>query len=100
MFQRKARSGFSMQIKGLQLNRPMLEDVAVELGITYRDVLFANGILTVYNTSKACQEIVDDGDLVSFVAMALDISKDDIADVQEVQEEIKPIDVGDFLDED
>lgn len=93
------RKGFSMKIKGLQLSRPHMEDIAVELGITYRDVLFSNGILTVYNTSPEFQSIVDDGAIQSFVAMALDISTDDISDLTEVEEEQKVLDLSDLLEE-
>jgi len=50
-------------------------------------VLIKDGVLTVYNTSKTSQEIINYGDLITFVAMALDISPEKISDMQEVEEE-------------
>ena len=81
------RKGFSMKVDGIHLNRPDLHHIAAELGIGTRDVLTKDGILTIYNTSKVCQEIIDDNALASFVSMALDISAEDISDIQEVIEE-------------
>ncbi len=81
------RTGFSMKIKGIILNRPDMHNIAEELGVTENDVLIKDGILTVYNTSKTCQEIVDDNALAVFVAMAVDISPDDISDIKEIVEE-------------
>lgn len=87
MFPRsKIRTGFSMKVNGSHLNRPDLHNIAAELGITTRDVLTQDGILTIYNTSAACQEIIDDNNLALFVSMALDISPEDISDIQEVTE--------------
>lgn len=83
----KIRTGFSMKVKGAHLNRPDLHNIAAELGIGTRDVLTQDGILTIYNTSKVCQEIIDDNNLASFVSMALDISAEDISDIKEVIEE-------------
>jgi len=83
----KIREGFSMKLNGVQPNRPELHNIAAELGIGTRDVLIKDGILTVYNTSAACQEIVDDNALASFVSMALEISPEDISDIQAVVEE-------------
>ena len=54
MFGRPVRTGFSMKVEGVHLNRPDLHDIAAELGIGTRDVLTENGVLTIYNTSKTC----------------------------------------------
>ena len=83
----KIREGFSMKLNGIQPNRPELHNVAAELGIGTRDVLIKEGVLTIYNTSEVCQEIVDDNALASFVSMALSISTDDISDIKAVVEE-------------
>ena len=95
------RTGFSMKVDGVHLTRPDLHDVAAELGIGTRDVLTKDGILTIYNTSKVCQEIIDDNDLASFVSMALNISAEDISDIKEVIEEPVKIefDPSDFEDD-
>ena len=82
----KPRTGFSMKINGVHLTRPDLHNIAAELGITTRDVLNKDGILTIYNTSKVCQDIIDDNALASFVSMVLDISAEDISELQEVVE--------------
>ena len=96
------RKGFSMKVKGIILNRPDMHDIAAELGVTENDVLIKDGILTVYNTSKACQEIVDDNALAVFVAMAIDIPAENITDITEVVEEkVKmEFDLSDFEDDD
>ena len=96
------RKGFSMKVKGILLNRPDLHNIAAELGISENDVLMKDGILTVYNTSKTCQEIVDDNALPVFVAMAVEISAEDISDIKEVEEErVKmEFDLSDFEDDD
>lgn len=96
------RKGFSMKVSGVLLNRPDLHNIAEELGIGTRDVLTENGVLTVYNTSQTCQGIIDDNNLTSFVAMALDIPVDNISDLQEVVEEpVKmEFDLSDFEDDD
>ena len=96
------RTGFSMKVDGVHLTRPDLHDIAAELGIGTRDVLTKDGILTIYNTSKTCQEIIDDNDLASFVSMALNISAEDISDIKEVIEEPVKIefDPSDFEDDD
>ncbi len=101
MFGRPVRTGFSMKVEGVHLNRPDLHDIAAELGIGTRDVLTENGVLTIYNTSKTCQEIIDDNDLASFVSMALNISAEDISDIKEVVEEPLKIefDPSDFEDD-
>lgn len=95
------RKGFSMKVSGVHLNRPDLHNISAELGITERDVLTQDGILTVYNTSDACQEIIDDNALIAFVAMALEISPDAISELKEVVE--KPVklefDLGDEDDD-
>lgn len=83
----RVRTGFSMKVTGTHLNRPDLHNVAAELGINTRDVLTHDGILTIYNTSKTCQEIIDDNNLASFVSMALDIPEENISDIQAVIEE-------------
>lgn len=96
------RKGFSMKVSGILLNRPDLHNIAEELGVGTRDVLTENGILTVYNTSAACQEIVDDNNLALFVSMALDIPVENISDIQEVVEEaVKMVfDLSEFEDDD
>jgi len=76
-----------MKLSGIQPNRPELHNVAAELGIGTRDVLIKDGILTIYNTSETCQEIIDDNALASFVAMALSVSAEDISDITAVVEE-------------
>lgn len=75
-----------MKVKGTHLNRPDLYNVAAELGINTRDVLTQDGILTIYNTSNVCQEIINDNNLASFVSMALDINVEDISEITEVTE--------------
>jgi hypothetical protein len=91
-----------MKITGIFLNRPDMHNIAEELGVTTNDVLIKDGVLTVYNTSETCQEIVDDGDLISFVAMAIDISPESITDMQEVEEEpiVMEFDLAEFEDDD
>ena len=96
------RKGFSMKVDGIHLTRPDLHEIAADLGIGTRDILTKDGILTIYNTSETCQEIVDDNALATFVAMALDISPENISNIKEVVEEPVKIefDPSDFLDED
>lgn len=91
-----------MKVSGVHLTRPDLHNIAAELGIGTRDVLMKDGILTIYNTSKACQEIIDDNDLASFVSMALNISPEDISELNEVVEEPVKIefDLSEFEDDD
>ena len=91
-----------MKVSGVHLTRPELHNLAAELGIGTRDVLVKDNILTIYNTSEACQEIIDDNALVSFVAMALEIPAEDISELKEVVEEPVKIefDPSDFEDED
>lgn len=79
------RTGFSMKVNDVHLTRPDLHVIAAELGISTRDVLMNDGELTIYNTSKECQEIIDDNALASFIAMALNISPESISDIKEVQ---------------
>ena len=82
------RKGFSMKVRrGIHLNRPDMHNIASELGIATRDVLIKDNILTIYNTSETCQEVVDDNALPQFIAMAVNISPEDISDIQEVVEE-------------
>lgn len=94
------RTGFSMKISGVQLKRPELHNIAAELGIATRDVLMNEDILTLYNTSPACQEIIDDNALTSFIAMALEISSEQISDITAVVEEPKKIEFDFDDDED
>lgn len=102
MFGLPLRTGFSMKINGIFLNRPDMHNIAEELGVSTNDVLIKDGVLTVYNTSKTCQEIIDDGDLVAFVAMAINISTDDIGELSEVKEEPVELefDLSEFEDDD
>jgi len=94
------RTGFSMKVEGVLLNRPDLHVIAAELGIAAKDVLVENKILTVYNTSDTCQELVDDNALVSFIAMTLNISPDDITEFTAVKAKPKVIEMDDMFDED
>lgn len=94
------RTGFSMKIDGVHLNRPDLHHIAAELSITTKDVLFENGILTVYNTSQECQEIVDGNALITFVAMALDITAESISELTPVKAKPKIMEMDDLSDED
>jgi hypothetical protein len=87
MFGLPLRKGYSMKVSGVHLNRPDMHDIAAELGVSTNDVLIKDSILTVYNTSEACQEIMDDGALAAFVAMAVNISPEDISQMKEVEEE-------------
>ncbi|MEA2073332.1 MAG: hypothetical protein U9O86_07065 [Campylobacterota bacterium] len=93
------RTGFSMKVDGVQLNRPDLHEIAAELKIQTKDVLVDNGILTVYNTSDACQEIVNDNALATFVAMALEISPESISEITPVKAKPKILDKADFMDD-
>ncbi len=101
MFKMPLRKGYSMKIDGVHLNRPDLHVIAADLGISERDILTKDGVLTVYNTSPTCQEIIDDNALVSFIALILDISPDQISDLQEVEEEPVELefDLSDFEDD-
>jgi len=96
------RKGFTMKVKGIILNRPDMHDIAAELGVRENDVLIKDGILTVYNTSQTCQEIIDDNALAVFVAMAVEISPEDISEMTAVVEEkVKmEFDLSDFEDDD
>ena len=102
MFGLPLRKGFSMKVDGVHLNRPDLHEIAADLGIADRDILIADRVLTIYNTSDTCQEIINDNALVSFIAMTLDIPQENISDLKEVEEE--PIemefDLSDFEDDD
>ena len=102
MFGLPLRKGFSMKISGVILNRPDMHEIAAEIGVSTNDVLYKDGILTVYNTTPSSQEIIDDGALEAFIAMALHISPEDIGEMKEVEEE--PIeldfDLSEFEDED
>ena len=92
------RKGFSMKVKGaVHLNRPDLHILAAELGIGERDVLLQDDILTIYNTSKTCQEIIDENALVPMVSLTLDIPSEDISELKEVEEE--PVEMDFDLDE-
>jgi len=98
----KVRTGFTMKVEGIHLTRPDLHIIAAELSIATRDVLTKDGILTIYNTSTECQDIINDNALASFVAMALNITAEDITDIKEVVE--KPVkiefDFDEFEDDD
>lgn len=94
------RTGFSMKVDGIQLTRPDLHAIASDLGITTKDILFKNNILTIYNTSDECQAIVDDNALATFVAMAVDISPEDISQITAVKAEPKTIEMDDFDEDD
>ena len=98
----KIRKGYSMKIEGVLLNRPDLHNIAAELGVQPGDVLTKNKILTIYNTSDACQEIIDDNALVPLVAMTLNIDPENISELQEVVEEPVKIefDLSEFEDDD
>ena len=102
MFGMPLRKGFSMKVSGVILNRPDMHDIAAELGVSTSDVLTKDGILTVYNTSKTSQEIIDDNALAAFVAMALNISPEDISELKEVEEERVELDfdLSEFEDDD
>ena len=102
MFGLPLRKGFSMKVKGIFLNRPDMHNIAEELGVSTNDVLIKDGVLTVYNTSETCQEIIDDGHLALFVAMAVHISAEDISDMKEVEEEPVELefDLSEFEDDD
>ena len=92
------RTGFSMKVDGVQLTRPDLHEIAADLGVATKDVLFSNKILTIYNTSKASQEVIDDNALAAFVAMALDIPTENISEMTAVQAKPKVLEMD--LDED
>jgi len=102
MFGLPPREGFSMKVNGVLLNRPDLHEIAADLNIGTRDILTKDGILTIYNTSETCQEIVDDNALASFVAMALNIPAEDITELKAVVEVPVKIefDPSEFEDED
>jgi hypothetical protein len=102
MFGLPPRKGFSMKVDGIHLNRPDLHEIASDLGIGTRDILTKDGILTIYNTSTTCQEIIDDNALASFVSMALNISVDNISEMQAVIEEPVKLefDPSEFEDDD
>ncbi len=84
----ETRTGYSMKVEGKHLNRPDLHLIAADLGIRTMDVIIKDGRLVIYNTSQECQEIIDDNALASFVAMALDLSPENITDIQEVKAEV------------
>lgn len=93
------RTGFSMKVDGVQLNRPDLHILAAELSIKTKDVLVENMILTVYNTSETCQEIIDDNALVSFIAMTLEISPESISEMTAVKAKPKILERDSFDDD-
>lgn len=86
MFGLPPRNGFSMKVEGIHLNRPDLHEIASDLCIGTRDILTKDGVLTIYNTSTTCQEMIDDNALVSFIAMTLNIPIDNISDFKAVVE--------------
>lgn len=102
MFGRPLRTGFSMKVDGVHLNRPDLHIIAADLNIGTRDILIKDRILTIYNTSETSQEIIDDNALASFVAMVLGISPENISEMQAVVEEpvVMDFDPSDFEDDD
>jgi len=87
-----------MTVGAVHLSRPELHNLAAELGIGTRDVLIKDGILTIYNTSEICQEIIDDNALVSFVSMVLSIPAEEISELKAVVEE--PVKMEFDFDED
>lgn len=87
-----------MNVGAVHLARPELHNLAAELGISTRDVLIKDGILTIYNTSEICQEIIEDNALVSFVSMVLSIPAEDISELKAVVEE--PVKMEFDFDED
>ncbi len=93
------RTGFSMKVEGIHLTRPDLHLIAADLQIQPKDVLFTNKILTIYSTSEACQEIVDDNALISFVSMALDIPAEDLSELTAVKAKPKVLDMSDMLED-
>ena len=93
------RVGFSMKVDGVQLNRPDLHVIAAELNIKPKDVLVENGILTVYNTSKESQEIIDDNALIAFVSMALSIPAESFSEMTAVKAKPKVIERDLFEDD-
>ncbi|MDQ7060804.1 MAG: hypothetical protein Q9M43_06570 [Sulfurimonas sp.] len=93
------RTGFEMKVESERLTRPDLHLIAADLGIATKDVLYTNGVLTVYNTSKECQAIVDDNALATFVAMAIDISPENITEITPVKAKPKTIEMDDMFDE-
>lgn len=93
------RTGFSMRVEGVQLNRPDLHVIAAELNIKPKDVLVENGVLTLYNTSSEFQEIVDDNALISFIAMTLEISPESFSELTAVKAKPKTLDRDDFMDD-
>lgn len=93
------REGFSMRIEGVQLNRPDLHEIAAELCIATKDVLINNGILTVYNTSQTCQEIIDDNALASFIAMTIGVSAENISEMTPVKAKPKILERDSFDDD-
>lgn len=56
-------------------------------------------ILTVYNTSETCQEIIDDKALVSFIAMTLEISPESISEMTAVKAKPKILERDSFDDD-
>lgn len=102
MFGLPPRKGFSMKVNGVHLNRPDLHEIAADLDIGTRDILTKDGVLTIYNTSETCQEMIDDNALASFIAMTLNIPTEDITELKEVVEEPVKLefDPSDFEDDD
>ena len=94
------RTGFSMKLEGISLVRPDLYVIAAELGIATKDILFENKILTIYNTSQICQEIIDDGALASFIAMTIEIPVENISEMKAVKAKPKVLDMEDMFDDD
>jgi len=70
--------GISMRIKGVKINKPKTEAIAISLGISHKDVKVKHDVLTVFNTSKKCQLMVDNDSLYDNVALALNIPSEHI----------------------
>jgi hypothetical protein len=77
------RKSTSLKVKGIKINKPETENISVDLGINFEDVVFYNEILTVYITSEQCQKIIDDNALKMYIALTLDIPLENISDHNE-----------------
>jgi len=71
-------NGISMRFKGVKINKPKVEAIAIKLGISNSDVKVKHDVLTVFNTSQQCQVLIDNNSLYDNVALALDIPSDHI----------------------
>lgn len=102
MFGMPLRKGVSMKLNGVILNRADLHMIAADLGITERDILFKDLVLTVYNTSELANELIENNSMISFLAMNLEMSPEDFSDYQSVEEEPVKLefDLDEFEDDD